>query len=277
MKRVIALVCALLLLCGCSGEGSVDCHDCGERTVLGVALRNGDAICGNCFSEHGYLVCRNCGYIYDPDDCYVRDFGYCEACEEELVGVCVRCETAYLREQLGATEDGEYYLCAVCENKELKENVENLIAFIENPILAETAIDGYQKVSDESYDNGYDAGYEVGYEDGYAAGNEDGAKTGHDAGYEEGYEAGHADGREDGYRSGYDTGVGTAASVTRSSNDTKSSNSNTSSQSQSVTVYITRTGSKYHRSGCQYLSTSKISISLDDAKSRGYTACSRCW
>lgn len=36
-------------------------------------------------------------------------------------------------------------------------------------------------------------------------------------------------------------------------------------------------GSKYHRSGCQYLRKSCIPISLDNAKSRGYTACSKCW
>lgn len=47
---------------------------------------------------------------------------------------------------------------------------------------------------------------------------------------------------------------------------------NTSSQS----VYITNTGKKYHRSSCFYLRKSKIKISLSNAKSRGYTACSKC-
>ena len=47
-------------------------------------------------------------------------------------------------------------------------------------------------------------------------------------------------------------------------------------QSKSSTVYITRTGSKYHRSSCSYLRQSKISITLKNAKSSGYTACSRC-
>lgn len=42
------------------------------------------------------------------------------------------------------------------------------------------------------------------------------------------------------------------------------------------TVYITRTGDKYHRSGCRYLSRSKISISRSSAISRGYEACSVC-
>jgi hypothetical protein len=46
--------------------------------------------------------------------------------------------------------------------------------------------------------------------------------------------------------------------------------------SSTVTVYITKTGEKYHRSGCRYLSKSKIAISLANAKARGYTPCSVC-
>jgi len=41
-------------------------------------------------------------------------------------------------------------------------------------------------------------------------------------------------------------------------------------------VYVTKTGRKYHRGSCGYLRRSKIPISLNDAKSRGYTPCSRC-
>lgn len=44
---------------------------------------------------------------------------------------------------------------------------------------------------------------------------------------------------------------------------------------QDVTVYITKTGAKYHRDGCRYLSKSRIPISLSDAK-RGYEPCSVC-
>lgn len=46
--------------------------------------------------------------------------------------------------------------------------------------------------------------------------------------------------------------------------------------SGSTTVYITRTGGKYHSYGCGYLSRSCIEISLYDAVNRGYTPCSRC-
>ncbi len=48
-----------------------------------------------------------------------------------------------------------------------------------------------------------------------------------------------------------------------------------SSAKSSVTVYVTKTGEKYHKEGCNYLK-SKIAISLSDAKELGYDACSRC-
>jgi endonuclease YncB( thermonuclease family) len=40
-------------------------------------------------------------------------------------------------------------------------------------------------------------------------------------------------------------------------------------------VYITKSGKKYHRSGCTYLQKSAIPISLKDAKEK-YTPCSKC-
>jgi len=43
-----------------------------------------------------------------------------------------------------------------------------------------------------------------------------------------------------------------------------------------VTVYKTKTGSKYHQAGCSYLKDSSIPISLEDAKAEGLTPCSRC-
>ncbi|MGE5571660.1 MAG: stalk domain-containing protein [Bacteroidota bacterium] len=48
----------------------------------------------------------------------------------------------------------------------------------------------------------------------------------------------------------------------------------TPAEKKDVTIYITKTGSKYHRLGCRYLSKSSIPISLEDAKPRGYAPCS---
>lgn len=46
-------------------------------------------------------------------------------------------------------------------------------------------------------------------------------------------------------------------------------------QPESATVYVTKTGAKYHRAGCQYLRKSSIAIPLNEAK-RGYSPCSKC-
>ncbi len=48
-------------------------------------------------------------------------------------------------------------------------------------------------------------------------------------------------------------------------------------QSKESVVYITRTGTKYHRDYCGYLRKSKIKTSLNDAVKRGYSACSKCF
>lgn len=42
-------------------------------------------------------------------------------------------------------------------------------------------------------------------------------------------------------------------------------------------VYVTDTGSKYHRAGCRYLWNSKHKTKLSSAKAWGYSACSVCW
>lgn len=46
--------------------------------------------------------------------------------------------------------------------------------------------------------------------------------------------------------------------------------------SDAQTVYVTKTGKKYHKENCRYLKHSKYSISLEDAKKKYYTACAVC-
>lgn len=66
-------------------------------------------------------------------------------------------------------------------------------------------------------------------------------------------------------------------SSTQSTSQKKTSQASSSTQkTTSTTVYITNTGSKYHRSGCSYLRKSSNAISKDAAISQGYTPCSRC-
>ena len=52
--------------------------------------------------------------------------------------------------------------------------------------------------------------------------------------------------------------------------------STTASKDKDTIVYGTKTGEKYHKSGCSSLSRSKIPMTLQEAKSKGLTACSRC-
>lgn len=47
-------------------------------------------------------------------------------------------------------------------------------------------------------------------------------------------------------------------------------------QPQPDTVYITRTGIRYHRDGCRSLRRSRIPVSLQEAIRRGYTPCRIC-
>ena len=43
------------------------------------------------------------------------------------------------------------------------------------------------------------------------------------------------------------------------------------------TVFVTDSGTKYHRAGCSYLRSSANEISFEEAEEQGYTPCSRCF
>jgi hypothetical protein len=49
-----------------------------------------------------------------------------------------------------------------------------------------------------------------------------------------------------------------------------------SSQTEAQTVYITKSGQKYHASTCRHIRSSGYSISLSKAQEQGYTPCSVC-
>lgn len=69
----------------------------------------------------------------------------------------------------------------------------------------------------------------------------------------------------------------TACPLCYSGEDVPDEYTESSNENQSITVYVTNTGEKYHKDGCQYLSQSKNPISLEDAVNYGYTPCSRCY
>ncbi len=67
----------------------------------------------------------------------------------------------------------------------------------------------------------------------------------------------------------------TTNKVTSNTTSTKTAVTNTNN-TKSSTVYVTKTGKKYHKDGCSSLSKSKIPISKDEAEKEGYTPCNKC-
>ena len=74
--------------------------------------------------------------------------------------------------------------------------------------------------------------------------------------------------------SGNDSYAGSDDSSGISGDDSPADNGQAASSE--IQVHITETGSKYHSAGCQYLRSSDIIVTLDDAKARGLTPCSKC-
>lgn len=107
----------------------------------------------------------------------------------------------------------------------------------------------YDAAVSNAWQEGYDEGKDVGYDEGYS----DGESSGYDSGFSSGASEGMAEGYDDGYDDGYADALGVQDPV-----------------------YITFSGSKYHRSWCSYLSSSAILTSREEAIARGYTPCSRC-
>lgn len=174
--------------------------------------------------------------------------------------------------------------------------------------------DGKNTESSSDYDAGYEAGYSDGHTDGVNIGYELGQEVAYSnpdsdgnegrgrfiTGFFKGYEAGFHDGengvsdpdiseelqaalRDAGYSfennpsASHNIGDSSSGIVPIAPSSTPAPAPSRSVPDTSQTVYITNTGTKYHRDGCGYLSKSKIAISLSDAKARGYTPCSRCW
>lgn len=119
----------------------------------------------------------------------------------------------------------------------------------------------YQSGSDDGYNSGYSAGNDAGYNSGYDDGKDSGYTSGYDAGARDGYSSG----KDIGYSAGYSAG---RASVSGSQPPSDPSDA-------SDIVYVTSSGTKYHRSGCSYLKSSRP-LSRSDAIAAGYGPCSRC-
>ena len=141
-------------------------------------------------------------------------------------------------------------------NEEAEEKISSLEESArEAEIYYENRIYELEKELDERYDAGRSYGYDEGYDEGYRVGYQDGFNDAEVACEDE---------------------HGSYTSYNQTSSYQPPASQNTEPVQTSVTVYITKTGTKYHTSTCSYLKNSKISISKDSAIAQGYTACSRC-
>lgn len=66
------------------------------------------------------------------------------------------------------------------------------------------------------------------------------------------------------------------AQVNTSARITKAATATVEPTRVEQTVYITRTGAKYHRGDCQYLRQSKFAIKKSEAIAQGYEPCKVC-
>lgn len=104
------------------------------------------------------------------------------------------------------------------------------------------------------------------------------------------WESGYAQGKSDGYTVGYDEGFAAGASQSFSAQveepvqqevqepepEPEPETTTESSGQEEITVYVTDTGTKYHRSGCGSLWNSSHERSLSQAISQGYGPCGNC-
>lgn len=100
-------------------------------------------------------------------------------------------------------------------------------------------------------------------------------------GYDEGYEVGYDEGRDIGYDEGYDEGYEYVKDIALDYFEGQNSNSDVKSTNNAPegTVFVTPSGEKYHRNGCQYISGKYNLTGYDsaaDAAAAGYKPCSVC-
>ena len=143
--------------------------------------------------------------------------------------------------------------------------------------------DGKTKGDSEGYARGYKAGKEKGENDGYKDGYAEGKKTSSEASYNDGYSKGKTDGYNQGYNKGYSEGKSSASYTNTSSYGSSYDSSYNYSYNAvadttytaSRTVYITRTGDKYHNYGCQYLRESCIAKDYNQVRYT-HSPCKKC-
>lgn len=154
---------------------------------------------------------------------------------------------------------------------------------------------GYRSGFQQGFETGaeqntglYDQGFSAGRQTGFSEGEEQALQSAGDSfakGYEQGFGEGEAgqtrqteQARED-YLSGLQTAhtiplIG-SGEVT-SAPDRSVPDASSQQEPTEKTVYVTKSGKKYHRADCVHLSKSKIEKTLSEAQAAGYSPCSQC-
>ena len=162
---------------------------------------------------------------------------------------------------------------------------------------------------EEAYNSGYHTGYDEGltaqqqslYEEAFAAGQAEGYGSGYDTGFSEGSAQGAAQEEQmvlaavgDTFAQGYDAGYSEGYAQKQKDNQaareqylasitpvlpviapTEPETEAPPAEVETVTVYITNSGTKYHLDGCRHLK-SKIEKTLEEAKALKLEPCKVC-
>lgn len=162
---------------------------------------------------------------------------------------------------------------------------------------------------EEAYNSGYHTGYDEGltaqqqslYEEAFAAGQAEGYDNGYDTGFSEGSAQGAAQEQQavlsavgdtfaQGYDAGYSEGYAQKQKDDRAAREqylasitpvlpviapTEPETEAPPAEVETVTVYITNSGTKYHLDGCRHLK-SKIEKTLEEAKALKLEPCKVC-
>lgn len=145
------------------------------------------------------------------------------------------------------------FVLSSCSTSPSPQMTETDLYEMELEIYNEAYQDGFDAGETHAYDSGFEDGYQEGWDDANSGKNYDPWDAEEFIVYEEEsiYEENFSD------FCSYDSSV---------SSDTL----------EEITVYITDTGEKYHRDGCNSLWNSQIERTLTEALSQGYAPCKNC-
>lgn len=118
MKRIIVLLSMILLLCSCAKhEEPIYCNYCSKPSQIVIPLGFADSfICQNCFEEDDYDLCCECGIAFKQwSDMWKSP--YCENCYLKYMWGCAVCNEMFMIDTMvPLDEEGNYYICASCED-----------------------------------------------------------------------------------------------------------------------------------------------------------------